>query len=105
MTPAAEEIAEAAVDSVSSLPTNLFALMGISVAIPIASQGISAYKRVKPRDEGETYFEPDYASMLGGERQTQSPACPIVLWTFAALAIYAGTFIHLSFQPAQITCS
>jgi len=98
MTPAAEEIAEAAVDSVSSLPTNLFALMGISVAIPIASQGISAYKRVKPRDEGETYFEPDYASMLEENGRPSLLRVQLFLWTFAALAIYAGTFIASAFS-------
>jgi hypothetical protein len=74
------------------IPESVLALMGISVAIPLASQGISWYKKHKPRGKGETYVGPDYASMLEEEGRPSLLRLQMFLWTLASLAIYTGLF-------------
>jgi len=74
------------------IPESVLALMGISVAIPIASQGISSYKDHKPREKGETYVRPDYASMLEEEGRPSLLRFQMFLWTLASLVIYTGLF-------------
>ena len=68
--------------------SSLMTLMGISVVVPIASKGISEYKKLKPRNYSETYTEPDYASMLEEKGQPSLLRVQMFLWTLAALAIY-----------------
>lgn len=88
--------------SIQSPPTispSLLAIMGISVTIPIASQGIASYKRLKPREEGETYIEPDYASMLEENGRPSLLRFQMFLWTLAAIAIYIGLFFISAFSP------
>jgi hypothetical protein len=89
-------------DSIMALTTispSLMALMGISVAMPIASQGIAAYKRLKPRQVGETYLEPDYASMLEENGRPSLLRLQMFLWTLAAIAIFFGVFFTSAFSP------
>lgn len=75
-----------------AISVSLMALMGISVAIPIASQGIAAYKRTKLRAEEEVYNEPDYVSMLEENGRPSLLRVQMFLWTIAALAIFAWQF-------------
>jgi len=72
---------------------SVLALMGISVAIPVASQGISSYKSRKPREKGETYVEPNYASMLEEDGRPSLLRLQMFLWTLASLVIYTGLFL------------
>jgi hypothetical protein len=72
---------------------DLMVLMGISVAVPISSRVIDIYKEVKPRQEGEEYKSPDYASMLEENGQPSLLRFQMFLWTLAALAIYFGLFV------------
>lgn len=74
------------------IPESVLALMGISVAIPIANQGISSYKNHKPRGKGETFVGPDYASMLEEEGKPSLLRLQMFLWTLASLVIYTGLF-------------
>jgi len=76
----------------SPIPESVLALMGISVAIPITSQGISSFKNQKPRGKGETFVGPDYASMLEEEGKPSLLRLQMFLWTLASLAIYIGLF-------------
>lgn len=75
------------------IPESLMALMGISVAVPIVSQGITEYKRLKPRPEGEAYIEPNYASMLEENGKPSLLRLQMFLWTLAAFAIFIGSFL------------
>jgi hypothetical protein len=74
------------------IPESVLALMGISVAIPLASQGISSYKNRKPRGKGETFVGPDYASMLEEEGKPSLLRFQMFLWTLASLVLYTGLF-------------
>ena len=74
------------------IPETLMVLMGISVAVPITSRGITEYKRLKPRPGGETYSEPNYASMLEEDGRPSLLRLQMFLWTLAALAIFTGSF-------------
>lgn len=76
-----------------AIPDNLMALMGISVAVPIASKGIAEYKKLKLRPEGVTYTEPRYASMLEEDGQPSLLRLQMFLWTIAALVIYFAQFL------------
>ena len=80
-------------------------LMGISVAVPIASKGMSEYKKLKPRNDGETYTEPDYASMLEEKGQPSLLRVQMFLWTLAALAIYFGQFLASAFASGASAVS
>lgn len=71
----------------------LMVLMGISVAVPISSRVIDVYKKIKPREEGEEYKSPNYASMLEENGQPSLLRFQMFLWTLAALAIYSGLFV------------
>jgi hypothetical protein len=82
------------------IPATVLGIMGISVAIPIASQGISSYKNQKPRATGEIYIRPDYASMLEEEGKPSLLRLQMFLWTLASLAIYIGLFFV---SIAQVT--
>ena len=84
------------------IPESVLALMGISVAIPLASQGISSYKNKKPRGKGETYVGPDYASMLEEEGRPSLLRLQMFLWTLASLVIYAGLFFVFIRNAADI---
>jgi hypothetical protein len=76
------------------IQAGLIELMGISVVIPLASKGVSEYKKFKPRKNGETYKEPDYASMLEEKGQPSLLRLQMFLWTIAAIVIFAGQFIN-----------
>jgi hypothetical protein len=91
----------------SPIPESLMALMGISVAVPIVSQGITEYKRLKPRPEGETYIEPNYASMLEENGRPSLLRLQMFLWTLAAFAIFIGSFLTaaLSAEADPLTLS
>jgi hypothetical protein len=75
-----------------AIPVSLMALMGISVAIPLASQGIAAYKRTKPRAEDEVYNEPDYVSMLEEDGRPSLLRVQMFLWTIGALAVFSWQY-------------
>lgn len=79
------------------IDSSLMTLMGISVAVPIASKGIADYKKLKPRSDGESYAEPDYASMLEENGQPSLLRVQMFLWTLAALAIFFGQFLASAF--------
>lgn len=83
------------------IPESLMALMGISIALPIASQGIVSYKRSKPREEAETYTEPDYASMLEENGRPSLLRFQMFLWTLAAIAIFTGLFFTSAFSASS----
>jgi hypothetical protein len=83
-----------------AIDPSLMALLGISLAVPITSKGISEYKRLKPRNEGETYREPDYGSMLEENGQPSLLRVQMFLWTIAALVIFTGQFLVAAFAPA-----
>ena len=75
------------------IPANLMVLMGISIAVPVASKGIEIYKTIKPRLRGETYQPPDYASMLEENGSPSLLRFQMFFWTLAALVIYVVSFV------------
>jgi hypothetical protein len=82
------------------IQAGLMVLMGISVAVPIASKGISEYKKFKERDEGEIYEEPSYSSMLEEQGRPSLLRLQMFIWTLAALVIYVWLFITTVFSAA-----
>lgn len=80
------------------IQAGLMVLMGISVTVPIASKGISEYKKFKERDEGEIYEEARYSSMLEEQGRPSLLRLQMFLWTLASLVIYSWLFVTTLFS-------
>ncbi len=99
------QLREGSTQAPPAIPEGLMALMGISVGVPIVSKGISEYKKLKTRSEGEVYSEPRYASMLEEDGQPSLLRFQMFLWTLAAVVIYFWLFTTTVFNAGPETVS
>jgi hypothetical protein len=78
----------------ASLPINILALMGISVAVPATSYVISAYryKSAEQKEKSRMEKKPAFSTMLTEDNRPTLSRFQMFAWTWISIAIYLAVF-------------
>jgi hypothetical protein len=87
-----------------TFPSNLLTLMGISVAVPVISSGISSTRKY-----GDNPFSPEeivkkhpLSTMLEENNKPSLPRFQMFIWTWIGITIYLAVFIAIIIKPGTL---
>lgn len=92
----------------STLPSNLLTLMGISVAVPVISGGVSTFKyrdsahANSPFSPREIIEKRPLSTMLEENNKPSLSRFQMFIWTWIAITIYLGVFIAMIVKPGAL---
>ncbi len=85
-----------------AIPTNLLVLMGISVAVPIVSGGISGIKYTTDTPKERPDKLKPFSSMLEENNKPTLARFQMFIWTWLGIIIYLALFIAMITQPGAL---
>lgn len=87
-----------------SVPTNLLTLMGISVAVPVVSGGVSniKYTTETPKERPKPEDLKPFSSMLEENNKPTLTRYQMFIWTWVGIIVYVAIFVAMMTAPGAL---